>query len=204
MENAGRALALVAWRRFLAHVPDCRVTVLAVTGGNGGGALAAARRLACWGARVEIVLARPSETLTPVPARQLAALRAMGLDVSAAPGPRRDLILDGLVGYSLNGAPSGRVANLINWANAQPVPTLALDVPSGFDTARGRALSPSIRAHATVTLALPKTGMTGPDREPSIGDLYLVDISVPPGLYGEMGWRKPPPPFGQGDILRIG
>jgi NAD(P)H-hydrate epimerase len=53
MENAGRCLAILARRRFLQDSPKGRtVWVLAGTGGNGGGALACARRLACWQADV--------------------------------------------------------------------------------------------------------------------------------------------------------
>ena len=40
-----------------------------------------------------------------------------------------ELIVDGLIGYRLQGAPHGTVADLIRWANAQAAPILALDVP---------------------------------------------------------------------------
>ena len=40
-----------------------------------------------------------------------------------------NLVLDGLVGYSLSGRPHGAVADLIEWANAEPTDILALDVP---------------------------------------------------------------------------
>ncbi|MEO0603194.1 MAG: NAD(P)H-hydrate epimerase, partial [Myxococcota bacterium] len=57
MENAGRGLARVARQRFLDGDPTGRrVVVLAGPGGNGGGALVAARRLHGWGAHVEIAL----------------------------------------------------------------------------------------------------------------------------------------------------
>jgi len=50
MENAGRNLASLARERFLDGDPiGKRVVVLAGTGGNGGGALVAARRLHNWG-----------------------------------------------------------------------------------------------------------------------------------------------------------
>ena len=51
MENAGRNLARLAVDRFFDGDPSGkRVTVLAGTGGNGGGVLVAARRLHAWGA----------------------------------------------------------------------------------------------------------------------------------------------------------
>lgn len=204
MENAGRALATVAWRRWLSGIAAPRVTVMAGRGGNGGGALAAARRLAAWGAVVEIVLARPVEALNPVPAAQLASLAALGVVPSETPRKGADLILDGLVGYSLTGPPIGRVSELIAWANGAGAPVLSLDVPSGFESSTGRLASPAITAAATVTLALPKRGLTEASVRFAVGDLYLADISVPPALYARMACPIRPPSFAGEDILRIG
>lgn len=57
MELAGRHLASLARARFLADaIPDAPVVILAGPGGNGGGALVCARRLAGWGAAVSVVI----------------------------------------------------------------------------------------------------------------------------------------------------
>jgi len=46
MENAGRCLAILARERFLeGNINGKRITIMARSGGNGGGALVAARRL---------------------------------------------------------------------------------------------------------------------------------------------------------------
>ncbi len=50
MENAGRALAHRARVMLGGEAVGRRVTVLAGSGGNGGGGLVAGRRLALWGA----------------------------------------------------------------------------------------------------------------------------------------------------------
>jgi NAD(P)H-hydrate epimerase len=94
-----------------------------------------------------------------------------------------DLIVDALIGYSLTGDPAEPFACLIRWANAQPAPVLSLDTPSGLDVTTGVPARPCVRATATLTLALPKTGLPGA-RE--AGHLYLADISVPPLLYRRM------------------
>ena len=58
MENAGRGLARLARERFLGgKAGGRRVTVLSGPGGNGGGGLVAARRLAGWGANVHVYFA---------------------------------------------------------------------------------------------------------------------------------------------------
>jgi NAD(P)H-hydrate epimerase len=189
MENAGRNLAHLARRRFLDGDPVGRgVVVLAGTGGNGGGALVAARRLHGWGARVKVFTTRPAEAFTPVPARQLDILRRMHVPVDSAAPPASeapDVVLDGVIGYSLRGSPRGRAAELIRWANGAGSPVLSLDAPSGVDTTTGRVFEPAIRADATMTLALPKEGLRAPGVEDHVGELYLADIGVPPSLFAE-------------------
>ena len=164
MENAGRCLAHLARERFLDGDPrGKRVVVLAGTGGNGGGALVAARRLHNYGADVAVYISKPDEAFTPVPAHQLDILRQMHVPIFQAHAIEKeavsDLILDGVIGYSLKGAPRGTAVPLINWANESPAPTLALDAPSGIDTTSGTVFQPAIKATATMTLALPKAGL---------------------------------------------
>lgn len=207
MENAGRTLAQLARKRFLGgDAAGKAVTVLAGSGGNGGGALVAARRLAAWGARVEVVLAQSPDALTPVPAIQLAILQRMGLAVREDEPTTGggDLVIDGVIGYSLTGSPRGGAKALITWANAAGAAVLSLDTPSGLDTGSGVAHDPTVRAAATLTLALPKTGLLGGGAAEWIGELYCGDISVPPRLYAEPTLGLTVPPFfSQSDIVRI-
>lgn len=209
MENAGRNLAYLARMRFFDGNPlGKHVVVLAGTGGNGGGALVCARRLHNWGAQMQVVVTHPAENFTQVPAHQLDILRRMQVPVLHAEAINQvedpALIVDGLIGYRLRGAPHGRVADLIRWANAQPVPILALDVPSGIDTTTGTVFDPAIKATATMTLALPKAGLHAPGVEAQVGELYLADISVPPSLYAEPALAlRVGPLFAESEILRL-
>jgi NAD(P)H-hydrate epimerase len=209
MENAGRNLAHLTRERFLdGDAAGKSVVVLAGTGGNGGGALVAARRLHNWGAHVQVVLAQPMDKLTPVPAHQLDILTRMGVPALAAEQivttSTPAVVLDGLIGYSLEGAPRGAAAELIRWANGQPAPILALDVPSGIDAGTGIIYEPAIRASATLTLALPKKGLRMPGVEALVGELYLADISVPPELYGSPTLDLSVSPLFRGaDVIRL-
>jgi NAD(P)H-hydrate epimerase len=209
MENAGRNLAHLARMRFLGGDPRAkRVIALAGSGGNGGGALVAARRLHNWGASVTVGLAQSASSMTAVPAHQLDILERMGVTIvdtrSVAGLAPADVVLDGLIGYSLKGAPQGGAAELIRWANSQSAPVLALDVPSGLDATTGTVFDPTIQATATMTLALPKEGLDGPAMASHVGELYLADISVPPGLYA-----RPPlniriePIFAREEVVRL-
>ena len=188
MENAGQNLAHLARSRFLDGDPrGRRVVVLAGSGGNGGGGLACARHLHNWGADVEVRLASQASRLADVPRQQLAILEPMGVPVATAGDevelPDADLLVDAIVGYSLAGAPTGGAASLVRAANAHPAPVLALDVPTGVDSTIGAVHESAVRAVATMTLALPKTGLLGDEARPYVGELYLADIGVPPALY---------------------
>ena len=208
MENAGRNLAHLARERFLGGDPSGkRVVVLAGTGGNGGGALVAARRLHNYGAVVSVFVTKPIDEFTPVPGQQLDILRRMGLAIGPAGGVESigtlDLVLDGVIGYSLQGAPRGEAGALIRWVNEQAAPVLSLDAPSGVDTTTGTVFEPAVRATATMTLALPKAGLRAPGVDGHVGELYLADISVPPGLYDRFLGIDVGPIFAQTDILRL-
>ncbi len=209
MEHAGRHLARVVTDRVLGGDPrGCRIRVLAGRGGNGGGALVAARRLAGWGARVEVSLVAPASAMTTVPASQAAILERIGVPVSVgsprgAPPERPAVVIDGVLGYSMRGAPRGAAAELIRWAHGQDAPVVSLDVPSGVDSTTGEVPGVAVRALATVTLALPKTGLLTADASGWVGELYLADIGVPPALYRPMGLEVGPL-FALGEILRLG
>ncbi|TWU25302.1 Bifunctional NAD(P)H-hydrate repair enzyme Nnr [Novipirellula galeiformis] len=206
MENAGRGLARLAATRFLGNsLRGKNVVALAGRGGNGGGALVAARRLHCWGANVSVLLTKPSGAFEGVPAHQLSIVQQLGIPVDdkSLPGREVDVILDGVIGYSLRGNPRGRAADLIRWSNQQPAPTLALDTPSGIDAASGGVSDTSILAAATFTLALPKSGLFSAAGSRHVGELYLGDISVPPSLYAAMGLTIPPSLFAESDIVRL-
>ncbi len=207
MENAGRHLAGLARGRFMAgNSVGWHVMVLAGRGGNGGGAMACARHLANWGSVVTVGLTEEPEAYSGVPAHQLEILRKVGVRVARRTDLDQDLsfdlVVDGLIGYSLSGAPRGTTAEMIVWANAQDAPILSLDTPSGLDVTTGGVYTPAVRASATMTLALPKVGLKASAAQPYVGELYLADISVPPVLYVRMG-LAPGPIFAENAIRRI-
>lgn len=216
MENAGRNLARLCVHRFLASAETGnidglvgkKVVVMAGTGGNGGGALVAARRLQQWGVEVQVLTTKPDESFSGVPAHQLGILRKLGVDISEDGFPEDDFIpdtiLDGVIGYSLKGDPRGRAAELIEWANSTDGPVLSLDVPSGVDSTEGVVRTPSVIATATMTLAAPKVGLSANQAQPNIGELYLADIGVPDWVYQQIeGLSGISNIFSSNDLLRV-
>ena len=106
MENVGRSLALTAIDHLGPGWRDVPIAVLAGRGGNGGGGICAARHLANHGGDLMVVLAEP-DRLSPVTQQQLRVYqRTSGRSGPSVPF-RPGLILDALIGYSLQGAPRG-------------------------------------------------------------------------------------------------
>ena len=192
MENAGRNLAELARRMLGGQVSDSSIAILSGAGNNGGGGLVAARHLQNWGAEISLVLAFEPAKLKEIPAHQWHILQKMGIKLDEEPALQKaDLIIDALIGYGLSGDPRQPVARWIDQANNSGNPILALDAPSGLDTTSGIPGNPCINAAATLTLALPKTGLLTHQAAEYVGELYLADISVPPDLYRQIGIEVP-------------
>ena len=193
MENAGRNLAGTVLE--LLDAAESEVAILAGSGGNGGGGLCCARHLLNHGVQVSVLLSKEPEAMLGPAAHQLRTLRAVGVGPVKPSGAgqairRADIVVDALIGYSLRGAPRGRVAALIDLCNAASTLTLSLDLPSGMDATTGGVPGKAVEAARTLTLALPKTGLGR-----VAGEIYLTDIGIPPEVYERMGlafeWPAP-------------
>ncbi|WP_254841352.1 NAD(P)H-hydrate epimerase [Natronomonas marina] len=185
MENAGRNLAGVVEKRREGR----RVVVFAGGGGNGGGGLACARHLHNCGVPVAVVLDRDPASLSGATATQHRVLDAMEVPVRRADDDRDAgvVAVDALVGYGLTEALRGRAAELAVACN-DAATVVSLDVPTGVNATTGEVPGPAVEADATLTLALPKTGLG-----PNAGDLLLGDIGIPAAVYEELDvqYRNP-------------
>ena len=204
MENAGRAVALVALRMLGGKAAGEDVCCLVGKGNNGGDGLVAARHLSNWGASVRVVVSGERSGLKDVPNRQAEMVEKMGIPVL---GPNDgfeecSLIVDALLGYGARGNPRDPIAALIRRANASKRPILAVDVPSGMDATTGTPGDPCIAAKATVTLGFPKTGFLNTLSRPLVGELYLADISFPLKMYSAYSVRTGL--FEKESVIRIG
>lgn len=185
MENAGRSLAQQAMD-MLAGVKG-EVTLLAGSGGNGGGGLCCARHLHNRGLVVHLILTRPPSSLQGAPLAQWKTLQQAGLKPSEPTHTeeflrRSALVVDGLIGYSLKGAPRGLTADLIRACNQHARQVISLDLPSGMNATTGAAPGETVRADRILTLALPKTGL-----QHFGGPLFLADLGIPPEVYHPLG-----------------
>jgi len=207
LETAARHFAHLARDRFLAgDARDKSVVVLAGAGGKGRVALAAARRLAGFGASVEVCLLRERSRHTEAALRLLDALERMKVTVRDASEPLAagapEAILEGTVGYGLRGRPREDLADAVRWATAQRIPILSLEVPAGMDAGTGGVATPSIKATATLALGLPHRGVVTPGAEEHRGELYLGDLGAPEIAIRRLG-LKVEPIFDETDLLRL-
>ena len=202
MEHAGMSLAI----RALALLGDGwqgrRVIVLAGPGGNGGGGICAARHLANRGVDVLAVTSGRSSQADGALGQQLMALAEAPAEVipfsAAFDVAEADLVIDAVIGYSLKEAPRGPTMALIRAAEAAAAPVISLDIPSGVDPDTGETPGVAVHPAVTVTLALPKRGLT----EHNAGELWLADLGIPPGVYARAGLAFEPP-FGAAAQVRL-
>ena len=107
METAGLQLARLTREYLDGLIDGQRILVLAGRGNNGGGGLAAGRRLAAWGADVSVLLATDLDAVEGVPLQQLEILQRMDVPVRqfAETLPEHDVLIDALIGYGLQVSP---------------------------------------------------------------------------------------------------
>ncbi len=213
MEQAGAHLAEVVRLEAGNELRDRRIVVAVGPGNNGGGGLVAARHLSNRGAAVRVVLARPALRMAEAARHQLATLLAMGADCCVATYDltddalgallaEADVIVDAVLGYQIHGAPRGEEDRLIEFVVRSGRPVVSLDLPSGLDPDTGEAAGAVITASATLTLALPKSGLFQADGPARTGRVYLGDLGLPEALYTGLGIRVGSP-FAGGRVVLL-
>jgi NAD(P)H-hydrate epimerase len=213
MEQAGSHLADVVRAEIGGDLRGRRVVVTVGPGNNGAGGLAAARHLTNRGAEVRVVLARPVLRMAEAARHQLATLLAMGSSCCVATYDladgeleevlaQADVVVDAILGYSVEGVPHGEVDRLIGFVVRSGRPIVSLDLPSGMDPDTGATPGQAVTATATLALALPKPALlVGPSAEQS-GRLYLADIGIQATLYASMEIEVGPI-FALGRIMQL-
>src|SRR6185503_4476371 len=88
------------------------------------------------------------------------------------------LIVDGLFGIGLSRSIEGANAKLVEYANAQSCPVLALDIPSGLNSDTGQALGRTVRATHTITFIGLKPGLLTLDGPDHCGQISVAGLSL--------------------------
>lgn len=153
MERAAAAAAEFAAKLASDKTKD--ILILAGPGNNGGDARLAAGRLAGEFYRATVA-SRPDE----IPSRKWG------------------LVVDGLFGIGLTRNIDGEYARLVEYANAQACPVLALDIPSGLHSDSGRVMGSAVRASHTLTFIALKPGLLTLDGPDHCGEITVADLGV--------------------------
>ena len=185
MENAGRNLALNVVDLIKEKSLRKKVLIFAGTGGNGGGGICAARHLLNHGYEPIVILSN-EEKMQEVPLHQLEIFRKAGgqiIPIEKVKDVNPDVIVDAIIGYSLISAPRGKVLEMINFINKNTIPTISLDIPTGVLSTSGENPGEFVKPDKTISLALPKTGLS----PAKCGEIILADIGIPKVVYEKIG-----------------
>ncbi len=212
VENAGHATAQLVLAMLGGSAKGQRVVVLAGGGHVGAAGLCAVRHLDNWGIQAEPLLGEVENQMSFVTRRHLHILSESGIaeprdsDTSEHTAEdhlqRADLVVDALIGYGLEGAPTGLAAAVTEIAEASRRPLLSLDVPTGVSAASGVVSHPSVTADTTLVFDLPKTGQVLSVCAKNVGELYAADLGVPRAAYERLGISTRGV-FAEGNIVRL-
>ena len=148
MERAGAAVAQEAMRAY----PAARSFACVCGGGSNGGDGRVAARV----------------------------LRGAGLDATETTDDlgRHDVIVDALFGTGFRGEPRPDTAEVIGRMNAEPVPVVSVDLPSGVDASTGEVAGAVVDADLTVTFHAEKVGLVVAPGRQHAGRVVVVDIGL--------------------------
>jgi NAD(P)H-hydrate epimerase len=192
METAGGAVAKAIERRTAIR----KVVVIAGTGGNGGDALVAARRLYEMGIEVRAFTIAPLNNLSPLTKEKadllcqatLGSVSAISEDLVAFEEALSwgDCVIDGLLGIGVDRPLQGRYEALVRAINRAQVIRVTVDLPSGLTADRGTLLGEAVKADLTVCMAAYKPAhLLYPARE-FCGEIEVVPVGYPPQVKEEV------------------
>lgn len=196
MENAGLGLTRAVLEERERRGATGKVAVVAGRGNNGGDGFVLARQLVARGVDVEIAYCGPLDS----PPAGDAGINFAPL-LKAGPRPRStpdaaalgawlrereadsDLLVDALFGTGLASPLRPPGLALVEALAASPLPTVAVDLPSGLCCDTGLPLGAAVSAVRTVTFVARKRGFELPAAASYTGPVEVVAIGCPPNAW---------------------
>jgi ADP-dependent NAD(P)H-hydrate dehydratase / NAD(P)H-hydrate epimerase len=155
------------------------VMIMVGAGNNGGDALFAGVRLARLGARVTAVRCLGTPHSAGLAALLTAGGRLIDLDdVHVTSSMAYDLVIDGILGIGGRPGLPAAVARLVQAVDAQGIPTIAVDLPSGVAADTGAVPGAGVRATRTVTFGELKPCHLLQPALSRCGAITVVDIGL--------------------------
>jgi NAD(P)H-hydrate epimerase len=188
MENAGLAAASLIHE----NVPDLlekKVVIVCGKGNNGGDGFVIARHLLIDGVQVDILLLGKRQQLKSDARVNADIAFKMGVPIHEITDKNLNaqnhllrhchIIVDALFGTGLSKPAGGLYEKVIKKINASNKYVVAVDIPSGVDSDSGHFIGPHIKANVTAALALLKRSHLLFPAAESMGEVQILDISIP-------------------------
>lgn len=193
MERAGLGLAKHI-EQFISDSRPARnrhILMIAGRGNNGGDVFAAAYHLHLRGMTPDVRLTTPAAEIKGDAKIHFDRMRSDGIsaleftspdawsNMRVSPPPM--VIVDGILGTGITGAPREPAASAIEFINRcqHLCKIAAVDIPSGLNADDGSVAGSAVHADITITMGLPKTGLLVPAALDFVGNLTVVDIGIP-------------------------
>jgi len=173
MARAAYGLATAIIGELIARtggVAGRRVCAVVGSGDNGGDALWAATFLRRRGVAADAILLKPDRTHQ----KGLVAFRQAGGRIVDSVAATTDLVIDGVVGISGSGPLRPDAADVFAAVDANAIPVVAVDIPSGIDGTTGAITGPAVHAALTVTFG----GLKPAHALADCGRVKLIDIGL--------------------------
>lgn len=186
LEQAGRAIA----RGVADFVEPGVVVVFCGKGNNGGDGFVAARYLARNGFSVVVIPALGTSGFSPETQTAYDQLSVAGVKILPLPEQSAlaklledaDAIVDAILGTGSRSQLEQPLDWVVQTMNASNLPIIAADLPTGLDATTGEVQTVAVRAALTVTIGLPKLGMTTVSGINHCGQVRVDGICFPQDL----------------------
>lgn len=201
MELAGYHMTGIFKQKSISKI--AKIAVACGKGNKAGDGLSATRHLVNNGwTNISVILL--SSNMKEDPLHHLALLEKMDIDIIRLEEGKEyiekaitaiqtaDVIIDALIGYSLNGAPRGNYEKIIQRVNSSSAKTIAYDIPSGLTATDGNIPGECVKAETTLTLALPKKAFKTENGREYSGEIFLGDIGIPEFIYNLVSQNSRP------------
>ena len=154
--------------------------ILCGNGNNSGDGLAIARQLFMSSEKVLVYMTGRQADMSDSATRQYSMVKELGIFQSAFIDEfsECDVIIDALFGIGLSRNIEGDLRLLIDKINTFKALKIAIDMPSGIDSATGSVMGTAFKADFTVTFGYKKTGqLLDPGRQ-YCGSIYDFNIGL--------------------------
>ena len=188
MENAGLSVASLI-HESVSDLLEKKVVIVCGKGNNGGDGFVIARHLFIDGITVDILLLGKRQQLKSDARTNADIAFKMGIPIHEITEKNLQaqshlfrhshVIVDALFGTGLSKPAGGLHEKVIKKINASKKYVVAVDIPSGIDSDSGHLIGPHIKADITAALALLKRSHLLFPAAESMGEVQVLDISIP-------------------------